>query len=102
MSWWRTQPGDGSTEPRYCRALDGTLPQRLGRESKEQQRARALGNDEGRQYAQLWVQNHWPAAKDAVLLFAGADMRALRQLHSRLDLMTVFGTRYENSEKPAI
>jgi hypothetical protein len=76
----------------YCRALDGTLPPRVGRESIEQQRARALGNDEGRQYALAWVQSHWPAAKDAVSLFAAADIQALRQLHARLDLMTAFGT----------
>lgn len=83
----------------YCRALNGTLPQRVGRESMEQQRARTLGNDEGRQYARSWMQKHWPAAEDSVLLFAKPDMPALRQLHSRLKLMTLFGTRYE---KPSV
>ena len=77
--------------------LDAILPQRVGRESREQQRARAIGNDEGRQYALSWMQKHWPAATDSVLLFSVADMPALRQLHSRLDLMTALGTRYQKS-----
>jgi hypothetical protein len=79
----------------YCGVLDATIPQRVGRESREQQRARAIGNDEGRQYALSWMQKHWPDARDSVPLFAAADIPALRQLHSRLDLMTVLGTRYQ-------
>lgn len=79
----------------YCGALDATLPQRVGRESREQQRARAIGNDDGRQHALSWMQKHWPGARESVLLFSVADIAALRQLHSRLDLMTALGTRYQ-------
>jgi hypothetical protein len=82
----------------YCRVLNGTLPERVGRESIEQQRARVLGNDEGRQYALSWMRTHWPEAEDSVLLFANANILGLRNLHSRLDLMTLLGTRYQKRD----